>query len=179
MFEARDRNEAARCLVKFLAVGIVAGNSLELAVGVIGPAVIHAIKLPRVAFALAADDGAAVAAGIDQRARGALAVAAEDDRPARHVAGAEIAGRADLGRMADIDPALVEDRAIFIVEHGGRDEHFPVDREGHTRTIFNHETAIGVAVLAIRSIGHVQASKSGAALILFIIQQLRPSTLRV
>ena len=95
----------------------------------IGPAVIHAVELPGVALALAADQRAAVAAAIDQRAHGAFAVAAEDDRPARHRAGLEVAGIFDLRGVADIDPAAVEDGALLALQHVVGDEHLAIDEE--------------------------------------------------
>ena len=79
--------------------------------------------------ALAADQGAAVATAVDQGPHRALAVAAEDDRPARHRAGLEVAGIFQLGAVADIDPAAVEDGALFPLEHVIRDEHLAVDKE--------------------------------------------------
>jgi len=88
---------------------------LDRAVGVVGPAVIDAVELP----------------GVAPRARGrtmAAAVAAEDVEQARgpgpagsrqkitgrlgDAAGDEVAGIFDLRRMADIDPAFVEDGAV-------------------------------------------------------------------
>ena len=95
----------------------------------IGPAVIHAVELPGIALALAADQGAAVAAAIDQRAHGAFAVAAEDDRPPRHRAGLEVAGIFDLRGVADIDPAAVENGALFALENVVGDEHLAIDEE--------------------------------------------------
>src|SRR4029077_5867098 len=116
--------------VERLAIRIFARHRFEPAVGMVGPAVIHAVELPGIALALAADQGAAVAAAIDQRAHDTFAVAAEDDRPARHRASLEVAGIFDLRGVADIDPAAVEDGALFALEDVVGDEHLAVDEEG-------------------------------------------------
>ena len=127
--EPRHRHQAHFAFVERLAIGILARHRLEPAVGMIGPTVIHAVELPGIAFALAADQRAAVAAAIDQRAHGTFAVAAEDDRPPRHRAGLEVAGVFDLRGVADIGPAAVENGALFALENVVRDEHFAIDEE--------------------------------------------------
>ena len=105
----------------------------------IGPAVIHAVELPGVAFALAADQRAAVAAAIDQRMHRAFAVAAEDDRAAGHRAGLEVAGIFQLRSVADIDPAAVEDGALLALENIVRDENLAIDEEGFRLWVLDDE----------------------------------------
>ncbi len=105
----------------------------------IGPAVIHAVELPGIALALAADQRAAVAAAIDQRAHRAFAVAAEDDRAARHRPGLEVAGIFKLGSVADIDPAAVEDGALLALENIVGDENLAIDEERLLLGVFDHE----------------------------------------
>ncbi len=100
-------------------------------------------------FALAADDGAAMAADVEQRADIALPVAAEDHRPAGDVAGDEVARIFDLRGVADIDPALVEDRAVLVLQNLRRDEHAAMDRERQVLQVLDDElaVAVGMAVL--------------------------------
>src|SRR6202035_4582105 len=115
--------------VESFAIGILARHRFEPAVGMIGPAVIHTVELPGIALALAADQSAAVAAAIDQRAHGAFAVAAEDDRPPRHRPGLEVAGIFDLRGVADIGPAAVENGALLALENVVGDENLAIDEE--------------------------------------------------
>src|SRR5580693_8358207 len=96
----------------------------------IGPAVIHAVKLPSIALTLAADQGAAVAAAVEQRADGAFAVAAKNDRAPRHGAGLEVTGIFQFRSMADIDPAAVEDGALLALQHVLGDEDLAIDEKG-------------------------------------------------
>ena len=118
---------------------------------------IDAVELPRVALALAADQRAAMAADVEQRAHLALPVAAEDHRPAGDLAGAEVAGIFDLRGVADVDPALVEDRAVLVLQDFRRDEHLAVDLEGQVLQVLDHEAvavAVGMAV-SVAMIEHV------------------------
>ena len=110
---------------------IYVGHSSELKAPVIavGPAVIDALEAAPVALALGADYRAAVAAGVEQAMERAALVAAEDDRPARHLAGAEIAGLLELGGMADIDPAAGEDLRHLLAQDVFRHQDLAVEQE--------------------------------------------------
>ena len=117
---------------------------------------IDAVELPGVALALAADQRAAMAADVEQRADLALAVAAEDHRPAGDAAGAEVARVFHLRGVADIDPALVEDRAVLVLQDFRRDEHLAVDRERQVLQVLDDEPAVAVGVAVfVGLIGHV------------------------
>src|SRR5262245_37616573 len=63
--------------------------------------------------------------------------------------------------MADIDPALVEDRAVLGFKHIVGNEHLPVDREGEIFVVLNDEAAVavGMAVTVLRR-GHFQAPET-------------------
>ena len=78
-------------------------------------------------------------AAIDQRAHGAFAIAAEDDRTAGDRPGLEVAGILQLGGVADIDPAAVEDGAFLALEDFVRDEHLAIDEEGLGFRVFDDE----------------------------------------
>src|SRR4029079_8663028 len=116
VLEPSDRHQALALLVEARRIGVVARDSLDAPAGMVGPAVIDAVELPRVALALAADQRAAVAADVEQRADLALPVAAEDPRAAGDMAGAEISGVLQLGSVADVDPSLVEDGAVLVFQ---------------------------------------------------------------
>ena len=109
---------------------------------------IHAVEIARVALALAAHDGPAMTARIDQAADAAAAVAAEDERPTGRPAGAEIARAFELGRMADIDPALVEQRVLFPLQHVARHERLAPHLERHGLGVLDHHAAAVAIVLA-------------------------------
>src|SRR5215469_17612672 len=112
---------------------------------------IHAIEVARIALALTAHGGAAVTAGIDQAADRAAAVAAEDDRAAGRPAGAEVARAFQLGRMADIDPAAVEQGALLALENVARHEHLAPHLERHGLPVLDHHGAThGTAIVLDR-----------------------------
>src|SRR4029450_12549197 len=96
----------------------------------VGPAVIDALETAPVALALGADDGAAVAAGVEQAMERTGLIAAEDHRPAGDLARAEIAGLSQLGGMADIDPAAAEDLRRLLAQHLLRDQNLAIEQEG-------------------------------------------------
>ena len=69
----------------------------------------------------------------------AFAVAAEDDGAAGDRAGLEVAGVFQFRRVADIDPAMVEDGATLALQHVVRDEHLAIDEERLLLAIFDDE----------------------------------------
>ena len=77
--------------VEIRRIRILAGQSVECAIAVVGPAVIEAGEMFRIAFGFAANDSAAMAAGVEVHANGVAAVAAENHRPAAHRTGFEVA----------------------------------------------------------------------------------------
>ena len=66
---------------------------------------------------LATHKRATMRAGIEQGVVFAIAVAGEENRAARHGAGKEGTGLGQLGGMAQIEPAVIENRGIFALEH--------------------------------------------------------------
>ena len=139
LLEPRDGDQAHFLLIERGAIGIGARHRFQPAIRMIGPAVIHAVELPSVAFALAAHQRAAMPAAIDERMDLALAVAAEDDRPPGHRARLEVAGILELRAVPDINPAAVQDAALLPLQHILGDEHLAIDEEGLLVGIFDHE----------------------------------------
>src|SRR4029079_14452894 len=156
VLKPRDRRQTLALLVVARRIGVVARNTLDRSVGVVGPAVIDALELPGVALALAANQRAAMAADVEQRADLALAVAAEDHRAAGDRAGAEVARIFDLRGVADIDPALVEDGAVLVLEDFRRDEHLAVDLERQVLQVLDYQTAVAVAVGTVVLVGMIE-----------------------
>jgi hypothetical protein len=101
--------------------------------------VIHAIELPGIPLALAANQRAAVAAAINQRAHRAFAVAAEDDRTPGYRAGLEVTGIFDFGSVPDVYPAMVENGAILAHQHVVGDEYLAIDKKCLLLGIFDYE----------------------------------------
>src|SRR5437763_786804 len=91
---------------------------------------IEALKAPTVALALRANNGAAMPAGVEQAVEGALLIAAEDDWPARGLAGAKIAGFLELGGVPHVDPALPEDARHLFAQDPIRDQYLTVEQKG-------------------------------------------------
>src|ERR1700682_6766833 len=96
---------------------------------------VDALEAAPVAVTLGADNGAAVAAGIEQAVERAALVAAKDHRPARDLARTEIAGLFQLGGMADIDPAAGEDLRHLLAQDVFRHPDLAVEQEGLFLTI--------------------------------------------
>ena len=158
VLEPRHRHEALALLVEARRIGVVAGNALDRAVGVVGPAVIDAVELPGVALALATHQRAAMAADVEQRADLALPVAAEDHRTAGDAAGAEVARVLHLRGVADIDPALVEDRAVFVLQDVRGDEHAAVDLERQVLQVLDDELAVAVGMAVFAGLSSMSSS---------------------
>src|SRR5581483_12062226 len=104
-------------------------DSVQPAVAVVGPAVIEAGVAARVAARLAAHDCPAMATGVEEDAQRVLAVAAQDKRPAAHAARTEVAGRAYLGFVTDVEPAALEDALLLGSEDRRVDERRAIDFE--------------------------------------------------
>ena len=119
---ARRLGESEGCAVEGRRVARLPGHAVEAPVAVVAPAVIEADESARVAVPLAAHQRTAVAAAVQEHANAARGIAAQDHRPTGDDATLEIARRTHLARMADVDPAAVEDAPALRLEHGGRDE---------------------------------------------------------
>src|SRR5579875_1900051 len=133
--DARRRLEPQLLFLECRSVSARIENADQIAVIVECPGMIEALEGFRVAFGLAADLRAPMRAAIDQHAHLAVAVANQDDRASAHVAALKIAGIADLGLVADIDPGTIEDAFAFEFENFWR---------GVGRAMNLEETALGI-----------------------------------
>src|SRR5262249_56568912 len=102
----------------------------EAAVVAVGAGVVGGLEAAAIAVALGADDGGAVAAGVEQSVEFAGLVAADDDGAAGDLAGAEIAGLPQLRGVADIDPGAAEDLRHLLAQDLLRHQHLAVEQEG-------------------------------------------------
>ena len=127
--DARRLHQPELRAIEARRVGALPGHGIEPAVAVVGPAVIEAGVARRVTARLAAHHRAAMAAAVEEDAELVLAVAAEDERPAAHGAGAEVAGGAHLGFMAHVQPAALEDALLL----GGEDRRLDERRASTSR----------------------------------------------
>src|SRR5262249_52843029 len=118
-----------RRLVEVAAIGLRARNAREHAIIAISPAVIEAAEATPGAFALGADDRAAMAAGVEEEAVFAPHIAQEDDGPARDLPGDEIVRLLQLRAVTDIDPALGKDLAHLIGQDRVRDERLAIQEK--------------------------------------------------
>jgi hypothetical protein len=76
-------------------------------------------------------------AAIEQRSYGSFAIAAEDDGPPGDGASLEVAGVFELRGMADVDPAAVENGALFALEHVVGDENLAIDEKRLLLRVFD------------------------------------------
>ena len=134
-FEARYRLEAECLTVEGRRVGVVARDRGQMPAEVEGPGVIKAAEEPGRAGTLAADDVAAMRAGVEERARGAICVAHQDDRTPADPSGDKVARIGDFRFMAGIEPRVVEYLAPFLLQDLRIGEHAPVDAKDAPRAI--------------------------------------------
>ena len=118
------------------------GQSIERAVAIVGPAVIKAGEMPGVALWFAAHQRTTMAAGIEIHAHRIAAVAAKNQRAATDGARFEIARRAYLGLVADINPAHIKNAAAFEFKHLRIDKCGAIDREVHRFRLVDDPGAI-------------------------------------
>ena len=108
--------------VQFVVVGLLeAGDSDELAVVAVGPAMVGADEGGGVAGIGAADAVAAVTADVEEGVDFAGGVTGHKDRVFAHVGGEEVAWVRDLGLMAEEEPAAGEDALLFLLVDVGLD----------------------------------------------------------
>jgi hypothetical protein len=108
-----------------LAVG--AGRGEQPPVEAVRPRVVGALQRLPLARALA-DDRAAVAADVDERAQDAVVVADEEHRGVAGARGVERAGLGDLVRARDVLPEAAEDSLLLHLQRGRVDVPAPGDR---------------------------------------------------
>ena len=88
-----------------------------------------------IALRLAADHRAAMRARVEPDADFALAVTGEVNGPAGQFSGLEAVGLLELGLVADVEPALVEDLGAFLREDGRVDHRLAVHLEPRHLTV--------------------------------------------
>ena len=112
--------EAEVGLVEPLGVACLVGDADEFTTTVEGPSVVEALEYLAVALVVAADEGAAVAAGVVEDAYLAVAGADEEEGASAHLATAVVAGVGDLGLVTEVEPAAVEEALAFQLQDLGR-----------------------------------------------------------
>jgi hypothetical protein len=97
------------------------------------------LKRPRVARFLTADQRAAMRASVKQYAHNAVIAAHQNQRAPGHSSRPEIAGVRHLGLMPDVEPALVEDAAPFLLKAFRIYERFAIYAKQSRVLIVNDE----------------------------------------
>ena len=116
--EAWHRSQAQAVLeVRVGRVGVGAGQGDEVAFGVERPGVVEAAQVAGVAVFFAAHGGAAVGAGVEERAHDAVDVAEEDQLAAAECAHLVVARFGDFGGVAEVEPAASPQQFPFAFEH--------------------------------------------------------------
>ena len=123
LLQARRRHQVGAAAVgEAFGVGLYARQVAQFAVRAKHPAVVAAGEVLGRAAGLAANRGTPVRACVQERMKLALGVAVEDQVAATHRAGHKRARPGQLGGMANIQPALVENLRPFGLENAGVDE---------------------------------------------------------
>ena len=99
--------------VESLAVGTLAREAAQLALGRIAPTVVDAAVHPSVASRLAADHRAPVAARVQKHADLFVPATADDDRSPADPPGHKVSRCAHLGLVAGVKPAAVENPLVL------------------------------------------------------------------
>src|SRR5262249_24566752 len=121
--EARHRREVADAgLAMPGGIALLAGLALQPAVAAAHPAVVEALEHPGVAALLAAHGRAAVRPGVEERVQLALPGGCEQDVAPRDRPGDEVARLRELGLVAQVEPAAVEELLVFALHHAAVDE---------------------------------------------------------
>ena len=131
--------EAELGAIEIRRISALPRHGVKPPVAVVGPAVIEAGVAIGIALRLAADDGAAMAAGVQENAQLVPAVAAQNQRPSAHRARAKVARRAHLGLMPDVKPAALEDALLLLAEDRGIDERGSIDFETMLLRFVKHD----------------------------------------
>ncbi len=84
-----------------------------------------------------------MSAGVEQAMKVAGLVAAEDDRPSRDLARAEVARLLQLGRVPDIDPAAAENLRHLLAQNLLRHQNLAVEQEGLLMVVVDDVRADG------------------------------------
>ena len=125
-----NRFEAEGLAVEGFAIGLFAGDALEFAARAVDPAVIEAAEVVRAAaLQVPADQVAAMAAGVEQRADLAVVAGDQDQRAAADAAGDEVAGVGEFRHVAGEQPGAIEDQLPLEFEDLPVDEDAAVDPE--------------------------------------------------
>src|SRR5262249_16482512 len=140
--DARHLLEPPVALAEALGVRGLARDAVEVAVAVVGPAVVEAEIGARIALGLAAHHRAAMAAGVQGDADRVPAVATDDHGAPAHRARLEVARGAHLGLVPGVDPADVEDARALELEDRGIDHGRAVDLEVERRGIAADEGTV-------------------------------------
>jgi hypothetical protein len=122
--------------VRTLCVPLRAGTIHQLALQIECPRVIEAAEHLVVTLLLAAHHGAAVRAGVEERAHVVVFAAHENQLAPPHRARQEITLRRHFGLVSDVKPAGVENVPAFAFEDGRVDEDTTVHTEQPARAVF-------------------------------------------
>src|SRR5581483_3587326 len=126
------RDLGGRCQREFIAreriaIGLLARHAHQLSAIVERPGVIRTLKGLRVAGPLAAHEGAAMRAGVEQHANRAVVAAHQDHRAPGYLPRPIVARVRDFRFMAHVDPASIEDPPPLLFETFGINERPAID----------------------------------------------------
>ncbi len=103
---------------------------------------VEALEAVGIPAALAAHLGAAVGAGVEQRAHHAVLAAHEHDAPQPELAHAEVPRLAHLRLVTEVEPRAFEDARALLLEHLGVEERLALYAE---QTVANVVIDVAIA----------------------------------
>jgi len=146
--EPRHRDEAHLRFVEARRIGLLARHVAQAPVHAVGPAVIHAVEVARIASrSRQTVEPRCRHELIRQRISPARSRQKMIGRPAAQRV-RKSPGLLSSEALADIDPALVEQRPLLALQHVARDEHLAADLERHGLPVLDHQrVAVGMPVV--------------------------------
>ena len=108
--------EAQFAPVEVGAVSLFAGDADQLSIGVERPGVVEALEDFGVALVAAADQCAPMGTGIEEHLYLAISITGKEKRAACYGAAAVVSRVLHFGLVSQVDPALVEDQFLFLLE---------------------------------------------------------------
>src|ERR1051326_1271846 len=128
IIELRDRHQAPALAIEFVVVRFLQiGDTDQLAIIAVGPAMIGAGEARGVPIIGAAEPVASVTADIEKSAHDSVGAPYDEHRVFTHIGREEIAGLRDLAVVAQIKPAAREDALQLLLIDLRLDKDAPAD----------------------------------------------------
>jgi len=166
IIDMRRLDQPALGLAKSFGIAVGIGNSDQLAAVVVGPAMIEAHERAGITGVGAANQRAAMQAGIDEHSHFAVAAMRHEKRAAGNRAADVIARLGHLGFMSDVQPGAIEDEFALKLQDLRRSHRRTVNAESRVFGVLDdkitqiHQASPGIEQLTIAPLTCVNKCKA-------------------